>query len=169
MKVNDKEKLNNPLKGWQNLSAISLMVLYTVQWLLYKHRCPFIHLLITSLRKSHISFGLNPMIGSKVTPMQLSISNGSNLHWDSLLTAGPAILSSLNISKNVFVLTVETKFGTFSKFNYYLSSLHTGHFFNTSFTNLGPWPIQSTSPNVRMSECRPLLETPLPDGLETSG
>jgi hypothetical protein len=32
MKLKDKEKLNNPLKGWQILSAISSMVFYTVQW-----------------------------------------------------------------------------------------------------------------------------------------
>ena len=32
MKVKDKEKLNNPLKGWQILSAISSMVFDTVQW-----------------------------------------------------------------------------------------------------------------------------------------
>ena len=30
MKVKDKEKLNNPLKGWQILSAISSMVFHTV-------------------------------------------------------------------------------------------------------------------------------------------
>ena len=33
MKVKDKEKLNNPLKGWRILSAISSMVFHTVQWL----------------------------------------------------------------------------------------------------------------------------------------
>ena len=32
MKVKDKEKLNNPLKGWRILSAISSMVFHTVQW-----------------------------------------------------------------------------------------------------------------------------------------
>ena len=32
MKVKDKEKLNNPLKGWQILSAISSMVFHTVHW-----------------------------------------------------------------------------------------------------------------------------------------
>ena len=30
MKVKNKEKLNNPLKGWQILSAISSMVFHTV-------------------------------------------------------------------------------------------------------------------------------------------
>ena len=30
MKVKDEEKLNNPLKGWQILSAISSMVFHTV-------------------------------------------------------------------------------------------------------------------------------------------
>ena len=30
MKVKDKEKLNNPLEGWRNLSAISSMVFHTV-------------------------------------------------------------------------------------------------------------------------------------------
>ena len=33
MKLKDKEKLNNPLKGWQILSAISSMVFHTVQCL----------------------------------------------------------------------------------------------------------------------------------------
>jgi hypothetical protein len=32
MKLKDKEKLNNPLEGWQILSAISSMVFHTVQW-----------------------------------------------------------------------------------------------------------------------------------------
>ena len=32
MTVKDKEKLNNPLKGWQILNAISSMVFHTVQW-----------------------------------------------------------------------------------------------------------------------------------------
>ena len=32
MKVKDKEKFNNPLKGWRILSAISSMVFHTVQW-----------------------------------------------------------------------------------------------------------------------------------------
>ena len=32
MKVKDKEKFNNPLKGWQILSAISSMVFHTVHW-----------------------------------------------------------------------------------------------------------------------------------------
>ena len=32
MKVKDKEKLNNPLKGWRILSAISSMVFHTVHW-----------------------------------------------------------------------------------------------------------------------------------------
>ena len=31
MKVKDKEKLNDPLEGWQILSAISSMVFHTVQ------------------------------------------------------------------------------------------------------------------------------------------
>ena len=30
MKLKDKEKLNNPLKGWQILSSISSMVFHTV-------------------------------------------------------------------------------------------------------------------------------------------
>ena len=34
MKVKDKEKLNNPLKGWQILSAISSMVFHTVYWII---------------------------------------------------------------------------------------------------------------------------------------
>ena len=32
MKVEDKEKLNDPTKGWQIVSAISSMVFHTVQW-----------------------------------------------------------------------------------------------------------------------------------------
>ena len=32
MKVKDKEKLNNPLKGWQILSSISSVVFHTVHW-----------------------------------------------------------------------------------------------------------------------------------------
>ena len=32
MKVKDKEKLNNPLKGWRILSTISSMVFHTVHW-----------------------------------------------------------------------------------------------------------------------------------------
>ena len=32
MKVKDKEKLNNPLNGWQTLSAISSIVFHTVDW-----------------------------------------------------------------------------------------------------------------------------------------
>ena len=32
MKVNDKEILNNHLKGWQIQSAISSMVFHTVHW-----------------------------------------------------------------------------------------------------------------------------------------
>ena len=32
MKVKDKEKLNNPMKGWQILSAISSMVFHKVDW-----------------------------------------------------------------------------------------------------------------------------------------
>ena len=32
LKVKDKEKLNNPTKGWQILSTISSMVFHTVQW-----------------------------------------------------------------------------------------------------------------------------------------
>ena len=32
MKVKDKEKLNNPLKGWKIPNAISSMVLHTVHW-----------------------------------------------------------------------------------------------------------------------------------------
>ena len=31
MKVKDKENLNNPLKGWKILSAISSMIFHTVQ------------------------------------------------------------------------------------------------------------------------------------------
>ena len=31
MKVGDKEKLNNPMKGWLFLNAISIMVFCTVQ------------------------------------------------------------------------------------------------------------------------------------------
>ena len=30
--MKDKEKLNNPIKGWGGLSAISSMVFHTVQW-----------------------------------------------------------------------------------------------------------------------------------------
>ena len=32
MKVEDKEKLNNPLKGWQILCSISSMVFHKVHW-----------------------------------------------------------------------------------------------------------------------------------------
>ena len=32
MKVKGKDKLNNPLKGWQIVSAISLMVFHTEHW-----------------------------------------------------------------------------------------------------------------------------------------
>ena len=43
MKVKDKEKLNNPLKGWQILSANSSMFFYTVHWgLVLTFKTPFL-------------------------------------------------------------------------------------------------------------------------------
>ena len=43
MKVEDKGKLNNPLKGWQVLNAISSMVFHTVN-------CATPHLLLKNMK-----------------------------------------------------------------------------------------------------------------------
>ena len=55
MKVKDKEKLNNPLKGWQILSSISSMVFHTVQWAALTY---VIH--TTKKEVDHILWGVYP-------------------------------------------------------------------------------------------------------------